>query len=49
MIETDLLIIGSGFAGLWAAIAAKDFGVENVAIADKKKCGPLSRRLPDML
>ena len=39
MFDTDLLIIGSGFAGLWAAIAAKDGGVENVAIVDKGSIG----------
>ncbi len=39
MIETDLLIIGSGFAGLWAAIAAKDNGVENVTLVDKGAIG----------
>ncbi len=35
MIDTDLLIIGSGFAGLWAAIAARDAGVERVLLVDK--------------
>ncbi|MCP3985334.1 MAG: FAD-binding protein [bacterium] len=33
--ETDLLIVGSGFAGLWAAISARDAGVERVAVVDK--------------
>jgi succinate dehydrogenase/fumarate reductase flavoprotein subunit len=33
--ETDLLIVGSGFAGLWAAIAAREAGVKRVAIVDK--------------
>jgi succinate dehydrogenase/fumarate reductase flavoprotein subunit len=33
--ETDLLIVGSGFAGLWAAIAAHEAGVRRVAIVDK--------------
>jgi succinate dehydrogenase/fumarate reductase flavoprotein subunit len=34
-VETDLLIVGSGFAGLWAAISARQSGVERVAIVDK--------------
>ena len=34
-IETDLLIVGSGFAGLWAAISAREAGVERVAVVDK--------------
>ena len=34
-IETDLLIVGSGFAGLWAAISAREAGVGRVAIVDK--------------
>ncbi len=34
-IETDLLIVGSGFAGLWAAIAAREAGVPRVSITDK--------------
>ena len=34
-IETDLLIVGSGFAGLWAAIAAREAGVGRVAVVDK--------------
>lgn len=33
--ETDLLIIGSGFAGLWAAIAAREAGVTRIAMVDK--------------
>jgi succinate dehydrogenase/fumarate reductase flavoprotein subunit len=33
--ETDLLIVGSGFAGLWAAIGAREAGVRRVAIVDK--------------
>lgn len=35
MIDTDLLIVGSGFAGLWAAIAARDAGIERVLLVDK--------------
>ena len=34
MTETDVLVIGSGFAGLWAAISARDAGA-SVAIVDK--------------
>ncbi len=37
--ETDLLIVGSGFAGLWAAIAARECGVARVAIVDKASIG----------
>lgn len=33
--ETDLLIVGSGFAGLWAAIAAREAGVTRIAMVDK--------------
>ena len=33
--ETDLLIVGSGFAGLWAAISARQAGVKRVTIVDK--------------
>lgn len=35
MIECDVLVIGSGFAGLWAAITAADAGAERVAVVDK--------------
>jgi len=34
-IETDLLIVGSGFAGLWVAISARQAGVGRVAVVDK--------------
>jgi succinate dehydrogenase/fumarate reductase flavoprotein subunit len=34
-IDTDVLIIGSGFAGLWAAIAAREAGVARVDVVDK--------------
>ncbi len=33
--ETDLLIIGTGFAGLWAAIAAREAGAGRIALVDK--------------
>ncbi|HUT55104.1 MAG TPA: FAD-binding protein [bacterium] len=38
-IETDLLIIGSGFAGLWAALAAGGGGVKDITIVDKASVG----------
>ena len=38
-VHSDLLVIGSGFAGLWAAIAARDGGLEKVAIVDKGAVG----------
>lgn len=34
-VHTDLLVIGSGFAGLWAAVTARRHGVERVALIDK--------------
>lgn len=43
MNSTDLLIIGSGFAGLFAAITARDRGVRNVAIVDKGSIGKSSQ------
>ncbi len=43
MIKTDLLIIGSGFAGLLAAITARDQGVKNIAIVDKGSVGKSSQ------
>ncbi len=42
VIETDLLIIGSGFAGLWAAITAAEQGVEHIAVVDKGSIGKSS-------
>ena len=33
-IKADVLIIGGGFAGLWAAVSAKEH-VENVVVVDK--------------
>ncbi|RJP27135.1 MAG: FAD-binding protein [Actinobacteria bacterium] len=39
IVHCDLLVIGSGFAGLWAAIAARDGGLEKVAIVDKGAVG----------
>lgn len=39
MINTDLLIIGSGFARLWAALAASEAGVKDIAIMDKASVG----------
>jgi succinate dehydrogenase/fumarate reductase flavoprotein subunit len=43
VIETDLLIIGSGFAGMWAAISAKDHGVKDIAMVDKGAIGDSSK------
>lgn len=34
-LDADVLVVGSGFAGLWAAIAAKDEGADRVVIVDK--------------
>lgn len=41
--DTDVLIIGSGFAGLWAAIAAREAGAERVMLADKGAVGMSSQ------
>ncbi|CAG0968637.1 Fumarate reductase flavoprotein subunit [Myxococcaceae bacterium] len=41
--DSDLLIVGSGYAGLWAAIAAREAGVERVAIVDKASIGMSSQ------
>ncbi len=38
-VKTDLLIIGSGFAGLWAAVTAQAGGVKRIAVADKGSIG----------
>ena len=38
-VTADLLIIGSGFAGMWAAIAAYDSGIRDIAIVDKASVG----------
>lgn len=37
--QTDLLIIGAGFGGLWAAIAAREAGVKRILIVDKASIG----------
>ncbi len=37
-IETDVLVVGGGMAGLWAAIRAKDFA-RRVIVAEKAKVG----------
>ncbi|MCP4756668.1 MAG: FAD-dependent oxidoreductase [Proteobacteria bacterium] len=39
LIKTDLLVIGGGFGGLFAAIKAKQNGVEDVLIVDKGGVG----------
>ena len=36
LLEVDVLIIGGGFAGIWAAIRAKDFA-DKVLLVDKAK------------
>src|SRR3990172_9565518 len=36
IIDADVLVIGGGFAGIWAAIRAKDF-VDKVVLIDKAK------------
>ncbi|MCE7885585.1 MAG: FAD-dependent oxidoreductase, partial [Actinobacteria bacterium ATB1] len=38
-LSTDVLVIGSGIAGLWAAIEAHRNGVEDVTIVDKASIG----------
>lgn len=37
--DADLLIIGSGYAGLWALITAYQAGVRNIAVVDKGAIG----------
>jgi succinate dehydrogenase/fumarate reductase flavoprotein subunit len=39
IIDVDLLIIGSGFAGLWAALTAADKGIGSIALVDKGAIG----------
>lgn len=45
IIETDVVVVGTGVAGLNAAIQAKEHGVENVLILEKMKraggCSPI--------
>ncbi|MCP4757097.1 MAG: FAD-binding protein, partial [Proteobacteria bacterium] len=43
MFKTDLLVIGGGFGGLFAAIKAKQNGVEDVLIVDKGGVGLSSK------
>lgn len=43
VVDCDLLIVGSGFAGLWAAISARSKGVKRIAIADKGAIGLTSQ------
>jgi succinate dehydrogenase/fumarate reductase flavoprotein subunit len=42
IIDVDLLIIGSGFAGLWAALTAAEQGVKSIALVDKGSIGQSS-------
>lgn len=39
VVEADLVIVGSGLAGLWAALTASESGVENIAVIDKGSIG----------
>lgn len=39
VVETDVLIVGSGIAGLWAAIKASDAGAKSIAVVDKGAIG----------
>lgn len=43
IVESDLLIVGSGFAGIWAAIAAHDKGISSIAMVDKGAIGYSSK------
>lgn len=40
--DADLLIIGSGYAGLWALMSAHEQGVTNIAVMDKGAIGQSS-------
>jgi succinate dehydrogenase/fumarate reductase flavoprotein subunit len=39
VIDVDLLIVGTGFAGMWAALTASDAGVKKIAFVDKGAIG----------
>lgn len=39
IVETDVVIVGSGIAGLWAAIKASDSGAKSVTVVDKGAIG----------
>lgn len=39
VVETDVLIVGSGIAGLWAAIKASEAGALSVTVVDKGSIG----------
>lgn len=39
VVEADVLIVGSGIAGLWAAIKASDGGAKSIAVVDKGAIG----------
>ncbi len=41
--ETDVIVIGSGFAGLAAAISARESGVSVIVIEKRNRCGGNSR------
>jgi succinate dehydrogenase/fumarate reductase flavoprotein subunit len=38
-VETDLVIVGTGLGGLWAAVTAADEGVRRIAVVDKGAVG----------
>jgi succinate dehydrogenase/fumarate reductase flavoprotein subunit len=42
LIEVDLLVIGSGFAGMWATLSAAENGVKSIAVVDKGAIGKSS-------
>lgn len=39
IVEADVLIVGSGIAGLWAALEASDAGASNIVVVDKGAIG----------
>lgn len=39
IVETDVLIIGAGLAGIYASIKAKELGAQNVLLVDKGRVG----------
>jgi succinate dehydrogenase/fumarate reductase flavoprotein subunit len=39
VVETDLVVIGTGLGGLWAAVTAADEGTKRIAVVDKGALG----------